>query len=212
MKERELLPNYIISAGALRQLNRTCLSSSAKYINSTYYASDDVYLLLRAYSVNKAVLQANESGKCYYCESKTEYSSKLQVEHYRPKAMVDKLDHDGINTLPGYYWLALEWSNLLLSCSNCNKRDAKGFRFPILGQRAMPINPVTLPNHLDRSQCLASGNPLLLELPVLLNPEIDHPEEFLRFDDKGVLVSHGANAFRADQTITILKLNRDLLL
>ena len=50
-------------------------------------------------------------GKCAYCEERT----LIYIEHYRPKGSVQGSRHGG------YYWLCLEWSNLLPACHECNK-------------------------------------------------------------------------------------------
>ncbi|MBD8542609.1 HNH endonuclease [Oxalobacteraceae sp. CFBP 8761] len=55
--------------------------------------------------------------KCAYCESSYAAVHPMDVEHYRPKgAVFDDKDH------PGYWWLAAEWTNLLPSCIDCNRR------------------------------------------------------------------------------------------
>jgi len=57
-------------------------------------------------------------GKCAYCESKIAASQDTDVEHYRPKGQV--IEANGNH--PGYWWLAMVWSNLVLSCQHCNQR------------------------------------------------------------------------------------------
>jgi uncharacterized protein (TIGR02646 family) len=65
----------------------------------------------------KAALHALFHGKCAYCESYFQAQAPVDVEHFRPKAAVeDDKAH------PGYWWLAMEWSNLLPSCIDCNRR------------------------------------------------------------------------------------------
>jgi hypothetical protein len=61
------------------------------------------------------------------CESKIGQVSYGNVEHFRPKAGWIQ-DNEKINK-PGYYWLAYEWNNLLLSCQICNQKN-KNF-FPV---------------------------------------------------------------------------------
>lgn len=55
--------------------------------------------------------------KCAYCESSYAAVQPMDVEHYRPKGGV----HDAPGH-PGYWWLAAEWTNLLPSCIDCNRR------------------------------------------------------------------------------------------
>jgi uncharacterized protein (TIGR02646 family) len=67
----------------------------------------------REYDIQLA-LRTLFHGKCAYCEKLIEKGS-AEVEHYRPKGAVEGCDH------PGYWWLALAWSNLLPTCPGCNK-------------------------------------------------------------------------------------------
>lgn len=55
-------------------------------------------------------------GKCAYCESEVGAPNDEEIEHYRPKGGIS--DDNGHS---GYWWLASEWSNLLLSCTGCNQ-------------------------------------------------------------------------------------------
>lgn len=55
--------------------------------------------------------------KCAYCESRYSAVAARDIEHFRPKGGIKEApDH------PGYWWLAMVWSNLLPSCSACNRR------------------------------------------------------------------------------------------
>jgi hypothetical protein len=110
--------------------------------------------------------------KCAYCE--TYFAGQpVAVEHYRPKGAVI----DGKDRLPGYYWLAAAWKNLLPSCTDCNspRRQemedgkkvvrGKGNRFPL----APGSRRARAPGQEKR------------ESPLLLHPEIDFPEEHIEF-------------------------------
>jgi uncharacterized protein (TIGR02646 family) len=55
-------------------------------------------------------------GKCAYCESKILHVAPPDIEHYRPKGAVAEDEKH-----PGYWWLASDWLNLLLSCLDCNR-------------------------------------------------------------------------------------------
>jgi uncharacterized protein (TIGR02646 family) len=55
-------------------------------------------------------------GKCAYCESLYANQAPVDVEHYRPKGAVEGEAHSG------YWWFAMEWTNLLPSCIDCNRR------------------------------------------------------------------------------------------
>jgi uncharacterized protein (TIGR02646 family) len=145
-------------------------------------------------------------SKCAYCE---DYST-VYIEHYRPKGRVIETKHGG------YFWLCYEWSNLVLSCHECNKvAGGKSDQFPVKKV------------HLTLKDCLESGelssdktNAIYLnqqEEPYLLHPEIDEPKEFLGFEidsqKKGIAIKglDGVNG-RGFHTWKICNLNREDLL
>ncbi|TAX26551.1 endonuclease [Rhizobium leguminosarum] len=70
------------------------------------YKEDDV----------RHALQELFHGKCAYCESRYDINAPVDIEHFRPKGGVEGTKH------PGYWWLAAEWTNLLPSCIDCNRR------------------------------------------------------------------------------------------
>jgi hypothetical protein len=135
----------------------------------------------------KTGLHALFHGKCAYCETFYPAVAPVDVEHYRPKGGVKDTDH------PGYWWLAMDWENLLPSCIHCNRLNehitpvlstqlvelrgddsgfskqrrittGKGNHFPVLGARATPAS----------RDCST-------ESALLLNPCRDDPQEHLAF-------------------------------
>ncbi|MCL1992849.1 MAG: HNH endonuclease [Spirochaetes bacterium] len=58
--------------------------------------------------VNKDALRKSTSGKCMYCECKTDHNSFAHIEHIKPKAL-DKFPE-----------LEFVWDNLGYSCQTCN--------------------------------------------------------------------------------------------
>lgn len=60
-------------------------------------------------------------NKCAYCESKIAGSQDTDIEHYRPKGRVTDALKSGV-AHPGYWWLAMDWTNLVLACTHCNQR------------------------------------------------------------------------------------------
>jgi len=115
-----------------------------------------------------------------------------------PNPAVDEHDHRVDH--PGYYWLAYEWSNLLPSCSRCNRltktndgrRVGKGERFPVMGQRA--IAPGEEAN----------------EQPLFLHPCIDDPEQHFGLEpETGVLFGKTP---RGRACVELLDLNREGML
>lgn len=131
-------------------------------------------------------------GKCAYCESNVLVSQPGDVEHWRPKgALQDKDGHPIVSQMRstesgelvvkkhiGYYWLAYDWTNLLLSCATCNRitllgkhRVGKGAQFPVVDFRAW--NP----------------NEEISEQPLLLNPMIDDPVEHMEINrEDGIII------------------------
>lgn len=118
--------------------------------------------------------------KCAYCESKFLHVYSGDVEHFRPKGQIA----DAPNPKPGYYWLASDWDNLLLSCRNCNQK-LKHFTVGKNDKETMgkmdqfPLDDggVHIQNH--------TGN-LLEEEPyrLLINPCKEDPEEYFKYDIK----------------------------
>jgi uncharacterized protein (TIGR02646 family) len=138
----------------------------------------------KAYWVPIPALLELFHGKCAYCESKVNPEANGILDHYRPKWATRGL---GREYAPDHYWwLAFAWSNLYLTCPNCNKQ--RGPRFPVKGLR---ING-------PREDPAA-------EEPLLIDPCADDPDEHLRFDESG-RVSPLSN--RGDVTINLVALNR----
>lgn len=140
--------------------------------------------------------------KCAYCECK-EFDP--QVEHYRPK---NKVTSAAGHT--GYFWLAFEWSNLVSTCFDCNKiGKGKGNRFPLIGGESSRVSqaPVFHGNTLDPAQIRPDRPPLSIERPYLLHPEVDQPEQFFSFNNKGEIKGIDIED-RGKKTIEICNLNR----
>lgn len=210
-KDYNDIPEPLTRPGTFRQIERAVAAIDGDKYNTTYYKDEVVVNKLKAFSVHKDNLDAGDKPKCYYCESYVDHVAALQVEHFRPKAKLDEIDNNSLPH-PGYYWLGLEWSNLLLSCPSCNGKNAKGNRFPLVdfNNRARAINPIrntTL--SFDRTHCIANQSPLLDEEPLLINPEYEDPTPYLTFNDVGQIQGVGE---KGEKTVEILKLYRDPLL
>ncbi|MFJ2279626.1 AAA family ATPase [Pseudomonas sp. NPDC087803] len=120
-------------------------------------------------------------GRCAFCER-----SGSEVEHFRPLRRAARLD--GSIDPEHYWWLASDWGNLYLSCPRCNM--SKRNLFPILGEVAAPMS--------DRQS-------LLCELPLLIDPCLDNPQDHLKFLSNGQVV---ALTDRGAATIKIFQLNQ----
>lgn len=146
-------------------------------------------------------------GKCAYCEQKIYGDQRGDMEHFRPKNAVKDENNRPITREvnccleehPGYYWLVYHWGNLLPSCISCNQLSkermsgrtiGKGNQFPVKGFRAWRQGEDEL------------------EVPLLLHPAVENPEEHLWLDELGMLRSESE---RGAACISIFGLNdRDL--
>lgn len=158
----------------------------------------------------RAVKQSLERlfhGKCAYCESRYRGTQPMDVEHWRPKGAIDE---DGAPK-HGYYWLAADWENLFPSCIDCNRQRyqvtaqshdevpaGKGSRFPLAPGSRHARGP--------------GGE--AAEIPLLLNPCKDRPEEHLAFlkVSEGVVRARrgptGELSVKARVSIEVYGLNR----
>jgi len=114
----------------------------------------------------KQALLTLQHGKCAFCEAKITHIAFGDVEHYRPKGGF-RQRRKGALKLPGYYWLAYDWHNLLVSCAVCNQRF-KGNRFPLA---------------LHSPRARSPRHDLGRERPLFLNPAEDDPAQHLGFRD-----------------------------
>jgi len=115
----------------------------------------------------REALAAAQHGKCCYCEVAIEHPYMLRhVEHWRPKGAVKQGPGEPVQ-YPGYYWLAYEWDNLLLSCGVCNS-GYKSIVFPLADDNGRARN-----HHEDVG----------VEDPQLLKPDRDDPEPHIEWID-----------------------------
>jgi uncharacterized protein (TIGR02646 family) len=111
-RTKELAPDWLMTPSAPVAQER----SDAE----TYYALGKVksafpFNEYKNYAVGLALTKLF-AGKCAYCESEVGAPNDEEIEHYRPKGgIADDALHDG------YWWVASDWSNLLLSCTGCNQ-------------------------------------------------------------------------------------------
>jgi len=114
----------------------------------------------------KRILSEAHHNKCCYCEKKLRAAINLAVEHFRPKSGV-RQSRKQKEERPGYYWLAYEWENLLLSCHDCNS-TYKQTLFPL-------ENP--------KRRARTHHGDIGAERPLLVNPAAENPRDHIRFRD-----------------------------
>lgn len=123
-------------------------------------------------------LQAAFHGKCAYCEGTYDDVHPVDIEHFRPKA--GYVQNGSLKT-PGYWWLAMAWSNLLPCCIDCNRARTQEFQNapPHVSGKAnqFPIK--------DEARRARKPGEEKREGRLLLDPCADRPEGHLVFDDDG---------------------------
>ena len=137
-------------------------------------------------TVKRALIEMQD-GKCCFCESPVTHISYGDVEHFRPKKGYRQRQSDPLGR-PGYFWLAYDWRNLLLSCQICNQRF-KGNLFP-------------LEDEAGRAQ--SNGLRLAAERPVFVHPVDEDPAAHIGFRQH---IPYGITS-RGTSTITGLGLDR----
>lgn len=162
-------------------LNQTAYDSGSK----TFYVSKSIY----GDETVKEALKTAQHDKCCFCESKITHIDYGDVEHFRPKGGYQQCPGDPLGR-PGYYWLAYEWSNLLLSCKLCNTRW-KGNLFP-------------LENPADRAR--NHRDDLSRERALFINPGEEDPEEWIEFRQEIPCAVEGNP--RGESAIGLLNLDR----
>lgn len=168
-----------------------------------------------AYSehVVKDALHDMFGGHCAYCESRYESVSPMDVEHYRPKAEV--IEDDGTRTKPAYYWLAMNWENLLPSCIGCNRARGQEQTQADGSTSSAVTGKGNLFPLLAGSVRAKSAGEETGEKPLLLDPCRDKPKPHLVFRWDGFVEPRATDeekaAPRGMSTITVCGLDRSSL-
>ncbi len=175
--------------------------------------------------------------KCAYCETQTG-QFQYDAEHYRPKGEVtvvpgDGLPHQHVLTEdedeeelehPGYFWLVLDWKNLVPSCKSCNGPGGKMTQFPvqrshILLKRLTPNEAAALDPRPHQSPTwpgmyyLRTEQLDQLEDPLLLHPYMDKendPRRHIRFGYKGIEYALEGST-KGSHSIKVFRLYKDTL-
>ncbi|MGH8235988.1 MAG: retron system putative HNH endonuclease [Steroidobacteraceae bacterium] len=132
-----------------------------------------------------AELEKIFGNKCAYCESSFAHVTPKDIEHYRPKSAVDVKGSP--SRTPGYFWLASDWTNLLVSCPDCNRSR----EHEVPGQTAKVLlgKQAQFPLSDEAKRVRRHKGDVKTEEParLLLDPCADDPDEFLTFDDRGLI-------------------------
>ncbi len=115
-------------------------------------------------TVREALLVA-QHRKCAFCEQRISAANYGDVEHFRPKGAWQSKRGSSVHS-PGYYWLAYAWSNLLISCRECNGRQHKGNLFPLED---------------ESGRARSHRDDLESERPMFVDPAGEEPSDFVRF-------------------------------
>lgn len=150
-------------------------------INTSLYKGEDV----------KIQLLNDYHSKCVYCECRLN-GDYGHIEHFRPKGGYTVPPSNKLIT-PGYYWLAYDWTNLLLSCSACNSTYKKN-HFALVDESKRDIP------HKNISK----------EVALLINPSEEDPSSHIKFHQHILApkLIGGKESVRGKYTIDLLKLNQ----
>jgi uncharacterized protein (TIGR02646 family) len=119
--------------------------------------------------------------KCAYCEIDYAASSPTDIEHFRPKS--GYITKDNKLSKKGYYWLATDWDNLLLSYIDCNRRRKQ----PIGKQEQKVTGKGNLSPVKDETSRWTDHQVASQEERLLLNPCVDDPSLHLEFFGEGLV-------------------------
>jgi uncharacterized protein (TIGR02646 family) len=181
-RSKEPVPQILLpfnSRGAKETIRSIIHHSGAnrnKPFNFTVYKNQKV----------KEALVRLFNGKCAYCESKFLHVYPGDVEHFRPKGKVA----EATPLKPGYYWLAADWGNLLLSCRNCNQKLAHQIHGNIGKKNMGKMDQFPLESESKRIRTHKINDGIAEEEKwrLLLNPCIDHPEDHFEYDSENALI------------------------
>jgi hypothetical protein len=163
------------------------------------------------WSAFKAELSAAQNGRCAYCELPVTAGAPGDVEHFAPKNNIKaftgapgeegaevpnsykvKGRRPALLAEQGYWWLAYDWSNYLLSCWVCNGQW-KGNLYP--------TKPTGRRRRLPPTRRTK-------ETPLVINPFGDaDPADHLRFNVDGSIEPLHASE-RGHETIRTVGLHR----
>lgn len=168
----------------------------------------------------KLALEALFHGKCAYCETRYSVTAPVDIEHHRPKGAVAEDPAHG-----GYWWVAMDWSNLLPSCIDCNRQRKQVIveATSSLERLAAAARPATtaagkkdsFPLREEGVRSVAEASDFTAEAALLLDPCRDDPQAYLAYNfdparPLGLVVPTGDEVAqrRAAVSIQVYGLNR----
>lgn len=189
MIKRERKDNHGVALSVPISLNNTTATQLRNdLINAGHWLNQNHYKNQFKKNDTKNALDSM-SSTCVFCQQKltiaTSNEDARSVEHFRPKAK--------------YWWLAYSWDNLFPVCIACNR--AKDNEFECNGTIITNI----------RSGDLADIHTLaadyqVVEQPKILHPELDIPENHLKYELNGKIENDGSD--RGKYTIDTCQLDR----
>lgn len=126
-------------------------------------------------------------GKCAYCESKYLHTADSDIEHFRPKGRVN----EKTPKTPGYYWLANDWDNLLLSCQHCNQKRIHDLDGDDRAKGAGKLDQFPLSDNSKRVSHHTASLKEEEKVRLLINPSApdDFPETHFEYEpSKGAMI------------------------
>jgi uncharacterized protein (TIGR02646 family) len=159
-----------------------------------------------------AALEDVFGKKCAYCESDFGAVTPSDIEHFRPKSAIKTSVDDELK--PGYYWLAGDWPNLLISCPDCNR--SRTHKVPGQSEGALLGKGTQFPLDFEDSRVRHHDDQIAVEdtARLLLDPCVDNPEEHLEFDETGNIrarIRNGVESSRGKWSIDVFALRRKTL-
>lgn len=192
-KQGQVIPNILLTDGVTKRqehINEFEADEANFRLNTravrTFPFDREIYSNVTV----KTQLEVIQNYKCCFCEAKYKHITSGDVEHFRPKAGYSQGKGNSF-IRPGYFWLAYDWSNLLVSCEVCNRRE-KGNYFPLKN----PIRRFT--NHQSNID---------LEESWFINPSLIDPEYHITFINE--IPEH--LSLEGAKTIEYLSLDREEL-
>lgn len=184
VERSEAAPEALVEKGAEER------ARAALYFDPAGPKGPKVSFAIYKHNEVKLALERLFHGKCAYCETFYASTQPMDVEHYRPKgAVIEDTDHTG------YWWIAMEWTNLLPSCIDCNRKrnqptpEGDTSLVRLHEQTAQFTRSVTIGSGKKDSFPLAATgirsrsatDPLQAEKPLLLNPAEDDPQKHMEY-------------------------------